>query len=171
MNHMQKKSPIKNEDGSVIILALIFLVLLTIIGMSAVDTSIIEVQISGNDVRYKTNLYRAEGAAMEVAQIIETETNPSFLHPQGTNSPSWMYPSDVFDLSDPNIMDGRVAAGELGVSNVHADASYGVVALGIGFGDSLDITSPSQMNEYAIYGFYSGNDGQSHVVVGYKKRF
>ena len=56
---MQKKSPIKNENGSVIILAMIFLVLLTIIGMSAVDTSTIEVQISGNDVRYKTNLYRA----------------------------------------------------------------------------------------------------------------
>ncbi len=168
---MQKKSPIKNENGSVIILAMIFLVLLTIIGMSAVDTSTIEVQISGNDVRYKTNFYRAEGAAMECAQIIESETNPSFLHPQGTNSPSWIFPNAVYDLSDSDIMDARVTAGELGVSNVHADASYGVEALGIGFGDSLDITAPSQMNEYAIYGFYSGNDGQSHVVVGYKKRF
>jgi len=118
---MQKKSPIKNENGSVIILAMIFLVLLTIIGMSAVDTSIIEVQISGNDVRYKTNLYRAEGAAMECAQIIETETNPSFLHPQGTNSPTWMYPNNVFDLSDSVIMASRDAAGELGVSNVHSD--------------------------------------------------
>ena len=168
---MQRKSTIKNENGSVIILAMIFLVLLTIIGMSAVDTSTIEVQISGNDVRYKTNLYRAEGAAMECAQMIESETDPSFLHPQGTNSPSWIYPNNVYDLSDSDIMDGRVTAGELGVSNVHADASYGVVALGIGFGDSLDITAPSQMNEYSIYGFYSGNDGRSHVVVGYKKRF
>jgi len=119
MNHMQKKSPIKNENGSVIILAMIFLVLLTIIGMSAVDTSIIEVQISGNDVRYKTNFYRAESAAMECAQIIETETNPQFLHPQGTDSPTWIYPKDVFDLSDPVIMAARVAAGELVVSNVH----------------------------------------------------
>ena len=168
---MQKKTPIKNENGSVIILAMIFLVLLTIIGMSAVDTSTIEVQISGNDVRYKTNLYRAEGAAMECAQIIESETDPSFLHPQGTNSPSWIFPNAVYDLSDSDIMDDRVTAGELGVSNVHADASYGVEALGIGFGDSLDITAPSQMNEYSIYGFYSGNDGRSHVVVGYKKRF
>lgn len=82
-----------------------------------------------------------------------------------------MYPNNVFDLSDSDIMAARTAAGELGVSNVHPNASYGAVALGIGFGDSLDITAPSQMNEYAIYGFYSGNDGQSHVVVGYKKRF
>jgi hypothetical protein len=168
---MQKKSPIKNENGSVIILALIFLVLLTIIGMSAVDTSTIEVQISGNDVRYKTNLYRAEGAVMECAQIIETETNPSFLHPAGTNAPSWIYANNVYDLSDSDIMAARATAGELGVSNVHPNASYGVVALGIGYGDSLDITAPSQMNEYAIYGLYSGNDGQSHIVVGYKKRF
>jgi len=167
---MQKKSPIKNENGSVIILAMIFLVLLTIIGMSAVDTSTIEVQISGNDVRYKTNLYRAEGAAMECAQIIESETDPSFLHPQGTNSPTWIYPS-IPDLSDSVNMALEIGAGPLGVSNVHANAYYGVTALGIGFGDSLDITAPSQMNEYAIYGFYSGNDGQSHVVVGYKKRF
>ena len=167
---MQKKSPIKNENGSVIILAMIFLVLLTIIGMSAVDTSTIEVQISGNDVRYKTNFYRAEGAAMECAQIIETETNPQFLHPQGTNSPTWMYANDVV-LSDYDEINQRFLDGELGVSNVHADASYGVVALGIGFGDSLDITAPSQMNEYSIYGFYSGNDGRSHIVVGYKKRF
>ena len=108
---------------------------------------------------------------MECAQIIENETNPSFLHPQGTNAPSWMYPNDVYDLADSDIIAARATAGELGGSSVHPDASYGVVAVGIGYGDSLDITAPSQMNEYEIYGFYSGNDGQSHVVVGYKKRF
>ena len=82
-----------------------------------------------------------------------------------------MYPNDGPDLSDSDDMATEIGLGPLGVSNVNANAYYGVVALGIGFGDSLDITAPSQMNEYAIYGFYSGNDGRSHVVVGYKKRF
>ncbi len=165
MNRMQNKSPLRNEGGSVIILAMIFLVLLTIIGMSAISTSIIEVQIAGNDVRYKKNLYRAEGAAMECAQMIENSTDPQFLHPDGTNCPAWLYPDGV-DLSNPTVMSGNSQQ-----SSIHANASYGSVARGIGFGDSLDITAPSSLNEYAVYGFYSGNDGQSHVVVGYKKRY
>ena len=169
MNPMQNKSPIKNESGSVIILAMIFLVLLTIIGLSAISTSTIEVQIAGNEVRYKKNLYRAEGAAMECAQRIENSTDPQFLHPDGTIAinveGSWLQPDGV-DLSDPTILSGISKE-----SSRLTNASYGAVARGIGFGDSLDITAPSTLYEYAVYGLYSGNDGQSHVVIGYKKRF
>ena len=58
---MQKISfIIKSEQGSVIIVAMIVLVLLTVIGISATSTSITEVQISTNAVLHNIAFYTAE---------------------------------------------------------------------------------------------------------------
>ena len=76
---MQIKSLLNNEDGSVIIMALIFLVLLTVLGMSATSTSTIEVQIAGNTARTRQNLYLAEAAAMEAIQQMDDQADKTFL--------------------------------------------------------------------------------------------
>jgi len=51
-----------NEAGSVLIVSLLILVLLTIIGIAAMTTSTIELKISGNEKAYKLALYAAEAA-------------------------------------------------------------------------------------------------------------
>ena len=68
---MKEISMLKNEDGTVLVLALIMLVLLTLIGISATTTSMIETRISGNERVYKQNFYAAEAAAMHCAQDME----------------------------------------------------------------------------------------------------
>ena len=50
----------RNEEGMVLVLCLITLVLLTLIGISATTTSQLEAEISGNDKTYKEAFYAAE---------------------------------------------------------------------------------------------------------------
>ena len=50
----------RNEEGVVLVLCLITLVLLTLIGISATTTSRLEAEISGNDKTYKEAFYAAE---------------------------------------------------------------------------------------------------------------
>ena len=68
---MKETIRLKSEEGSVLIVALIILVLLTLLGIFATKTSEVEIQIAGNDMRYKRNLYSAEAVAMECAQNIK----------------------------------------------------------------------------------------------------
>lgn len=60
MNRMQAKRILSNQDGSMIVLALIILVLLTLMGLAASNTSTIEVRIAGNETRHKMVLYAAD---------------------------------------------------------------------------------------------------------------
>lgn len=53
---------LKNEEGSVIVVALIIMVLLLIMGISATNMSSIELQIIRNTIIYKQTFYSAEAA-------------------------------------------------------------------------------------------------------------
>jgi len=67
---MKKISMLTNENGSVVVLALIMLVLLTLLGIAVTRTSSIEVQIASNDSRATDCFYTAESAdhyAIEVS--------------------------------------------------------------------------------------------------------
>ncbi len=71
---MQKMiSTINNEEGSAIIIAVLVLVLLTILGTSATQTTIIELEIVRNDLVHKDQLYRADGAVIQASQWIEDQ--------------------------------------------------------------------------------------------------
>ncbi|MBW1971091.1 MAG: hypothetical protein JRI82_16645, partial [Deltaproteobacteria bacterium] len=59
------------ENGSITVLALIMLALLTLLGISATMTSSIEVQIAGNDDRYKKALYEADGGTEVGFEMLE----------------------------------------------------------------------------------------------------
>ena len=52
-------------------MALVFLVLLTLMGISALSTTNVELQIAHNDITAKDNFYNAEAAAMEGLQELE----------------------------------------------------------------------------------------------------
>ena len=59
------------ENGSITVLALIMLALLTLLGVAATMTSSIEVQIAGNDDRYKKALYEADGGTEVGFEMLE----------------------------------------------------------------------------------------------------
>jgi hypothetical protein len=61
---------LKSEEGNVMIVAFILLVVLTLIGIFATRTAQIDLQTAYNEVPYKQNFYLAEGGVnREVAQL------------------------------------------------------------------------------------------------------
>lgn len=60
----------KNEEGSVLVVALLILVLLTIIGISATTTTNIELQIAGNEKFHKIAFYHADSGVYTTPKLI-----------------------------------------------------------------------------------------------------
>ena len=59
-----------NEDGSVLVVALLIMILLTLIGISATNTTNIELQISGNEKTHKIAFYRADSGIYCASKLI-----------------------------------------------------------------------------------------------------
>jgi hypothetical protein len=64
---MKQKYQFENDKGSVMILALVLLVLLTVMGIAVLTSSSIDTQIAGNMLRHKQAFYAAESATAYVA--------------------------------------------------------------------------------------------------------
>jgi hypothetical protein len=61
---------LKNEEGNVLIVALLFLVILTLIGIFSTNTARMDMQIAANEIPYKRNFYLAEaGLYREAAEL------------------------------------------------------------------------------------------------------
>jgi len=61
----------KNEEGVVMIAALLILVLLTIIGIASTNISNTEVKIAVHELIHQQNFYRAEGATLQALDLME----------------------------------------------------------------------------------------------------
>jgi Tfp pilus assembly protein PilX len=76
---MKDNTRIGNEEGSVIVLSMVLLVLLTILGISATRTSTIEVQIASNEIHAVQNLYQAEAGEHFAVETSDTWMSNPFL--------------------------------------------------------------------------------------------
>lgn len=77
---------LKNNKGSVIIMAIMILVLLTIIGIAATSTSIFESQIIGNEHRYQIDFYVADSGWKEGAMSLEDSGAPPHKKNSGSSN-------------------------------------------------------------------------------------
>ena len=165
MNHTDHL--IQNENGYMAILAsLMILALLTILGVAASKSANTEVLMSGNEIRYQRNFYRAEGAAMEATDILQNAANLA------ENLPVWIEPfigkltlDNVSDYWDNSTPDGDTVIPQ--PSSV--DANHTLFLAGsesIGSGESLDASKPT-VHSMAIYGRCEW-DGVTTIKVGYK---
>jgi Tfp pilus assembly protein PilX len=69
---MHTTSIVKNqsEQGSITVIALMILVVLTLLGITITRTSTIDVRIAGNEIPFKQNFYVAEGGInREAAEV------------------------------------------------------------------------------------------------------
>ncbi|MGD9824792.1 pilus assembly PilX family protein [Desulfobacter sp.] len=57
---MKPLNHVSNQQGFALISAILFLVLLTVIGIAALNTTSVELQITGNDRIYRTDFYNQE---------------------------------------------------------------------------------------------------------------
>ena len=63
---------IKNENGSVLIVAVVLLIVITIMGLSVSRLSDVDVQIAKNEREYVENFYAADSAWREAIQWLDT---------------------------------------------------------------------------------------------------
>jgi len=168
-----KRDPVLgNEEGSVIVLALIILMLLTMIGTSATNTSTLENQVAGNERNYKQNFFKAEAAALQGAQRIQLapthtqdpikDDNDAAVQANGVNGVASDYahtaartlPDTDGDGQLENLFD-RIANWEdleAETTADHKDTHYMIIYTGIAPWSSLDMTSPTQVRAFSVYG-------------------
>ena len=77
------RDSICNENGSVLLLSVVMLMLLTVLDIFATTTSTIEIQIAGNDKFYKQNFFKSDsGISLSLAWL----TKENYLNSQTENN-------------------------------------------------------------------------------------
>jgi Tfp pilus assembly protein PilX len=172
-------SNLKNEEGAAIVMVLIILAALTLIGVIATNTTVVELQIVRNEALYRQNFYRTESAAIEAAQWLEDNLTL-------TNNPGWMRSdgaanSDMTDLinwrdnADPPNWDANVqkSPNSDDAADLQNNTCYAAVSHGIAAGSSLSLTDGTNLYNYSIYGLFDSTTRQGRALIGmgYIKRF
>ena len=155
---------LNNKDGFALITAMLFLVVLTVIGIAATNTTSIEIGIAGNEKVYKQNFYLAEGAANEAAnENLES---------------SWVWEFNKNDFPDDGGGNVDIDQVFTQTSTLSANTNYGVVDKDIpsgvlGSGHSLKVEGTGvggRMNFFDLYGQSTENNSTVRIVIGYTKR-
>ena len=163
---METHGPFKGDRGTILPIALVLLLLLTMIGIAATMTSEVEIRIAGNEITYKQNLYFAEGSAMTGVQVLDNETDTSLL--TDLTSTPWL----ISSLPNSNITSGTNWDSAKDLKLDEGEGWYLAVYQGIDPGGSLDIGgTTSTLHKYTIYGRSRRDNGEAIIEVGYKRRF
>lgn len=174
---MRSYSRTKNEHGAVLIAALMMLVLLTLLGVSISSTSTMELEIAGNEMRYKENLYRADAAAMECAQILEetaeidVSTEDDFIIPltdgEDLEDQGWVRNDDFWEgLYTDGGTDEFTPGTSDPVLDPNGNSRYVAVFIGLPAGEDFE----SGLREFTIYGRSTGVQGSRSIVrMGYRR--
>jgi hypothetical protein len=173
---MKQEFRLRNEDGAVLVIALMMLVLLTILGISISSTSDIELQIAGNEMRYKENLYKADAAAMACAQIMEETATidmsieDDYILPftigETLETQGWIYDDDFWDgnkiVGTDDLTPGTVDA----VLDPNGNARYVAVYAGVPPGEDFE----SGLREFTIFARATGIKGSRSIIrMGYRR--
>ena len=68
-------APLRNEKGMVMVFTLVVLVVVTLLGLAAVNTSVFELQVASNDQFIKMAFYNADGALYGTAKLVSHAVN------------------------------------------------------------------------------------------------
>jgi len=105
---MKEKCLLKNEDGFVLVIALIMMVLLTLLGISASTTTEIEIQIAGNERSHGIAFYAAEAAGAYVAGSPELYGSDNITLEEYISFPDDEDPSARYALGSRQSLNGDV---------------------------------------------------------------
>ena len=175
---------VDKEDGFVLVLAMIFMVVLSLMAVIGIRSTSVELQISGNERVAKDNLYQAEAVANEGAQkTINKKKVEDLLPALGAAAAGSIIITVVDDEDDMANVDtdgdGDIEVnGEdsMVISALDPDATANeilaqVVTLNqISSGSSLALGS-SRLYSYTAYGYSERARGKALVKLGFKKRF
>ncbi len=161
---MKQKFQLKNETGSVTVLAVVLLMLLTLLGMAAISTSSIETQIAGNEVRHKLAFYAAESAAAYVAW------HPDLYGPANiTPGNPHLFPNSTTDaayVQYTSLIEGTFNVDTAGTQSFEGQVNY------------IGSSSPPRGSGYSAGAFrahqyqmtcngYSSNNASENLMIGF----
>ena len=157
---MKQTFRLDNEKGSVMVLALILLVLLTLLGIAALTSSRIDVQISGNELHHKLAFYAAESATAYVVW------HPDLYGPNNITTGTFHYfPNDTVPYV--GIISGLPSALSISkTQSFNGKVEYAGAFLpprGSGFSAAKFKAHQYQM----VCSGYSDNNTAKNIVIGF----
>lgn len=164
------------------VIGVVILALLTIMGVAATTTSSIELQIAGNDKIFKQNLYFAEGAAMMLARILENQPtlkDDQFPSPvDGTpedipvkDSANDIDPEDILKDTYWEGSDDKSCEAPGLADSSPSDEQPKFIARKEKYAGSLDMSEPTKLYEYTLFGRRKKSHSAVVIELGYRKRF
>lgn len=99
---------IDNQNGSMIVVAILFLALLSIIGTAGINTSNTELQIAASEQVYKTTFFAAEAGRSFVAQNPDLYHDGNLTIGETLNFPDLMVASNKYNLAALQSFNGNV---------------------------------------------------------------
>ncbi len=150
----------KDEQGSVLVISMLILVMLTVLGFASMNTANVEKLVAGNERTYKENFFRAEAANMVGGQRFVNLTDP-------TEAPGGM----DYGSAGPGVsgeVETALKGGEDWISSVSLpdepfdisisgsaldnNSRYHVLYIGDVTGNSQGLSNPSNFHVYSVYG-------------------
>jgi Tfp pilus assembly protein PilX len=167
-------SPLSNQQGSVMVIALMILVVVTIVGIASMNDSRTEQQLVRNEAIYKQDFYLAESAAIEGAQRLNNLNDRWVLQNQAQPWLNQNEDNTGVNLTDPGNWDTGGATPNAAVAGVDVagDGTYTVVDERTADDGSLNPNSP-QVHEFRVLGQYfpAGRNNPILIEIGYRKQF
>lgn len=161
-----------DEQGSVLVISMLILVMLTVVGFASMNTSSIEVMIAGNERTYKENFYRAEAANMAGGQRYDNLGDPSQGNMNfGNAGPGVSEANKLALMGAVNWVSGTslpddpfnvAAAGQA----LDANSRYHILYLGTCEVSSQDLGAPTIFYKYSVYGQSDIKGGNVTIQTG-----
>lgn len=182
-NH--NKYTLSNENGSVLVIALIMLALLTTLGIMSTNTTTIDLQIAQNERLYMDYFNRAEAAAMHAMQIVaDRRDQDGEVDLTDHDNIAWLHNAVVEDFRDPAnwVYPASPDSAITGTHNSETlatdDNTRFAVVDTIMQGQSEEEGAPNLIHVFHCFGLYRpdpGDDsrvnrGEILVEVGFRRR-
>lgn len=182
-----KLKSMHNERGTAIVSALLILLLLTFVALTATDTTMNEKAMIRSEAVFEQNFSLAESAALEGLQKLASKNNddiedllPSRLDNSSSTNKDLLVDSDsdemkdiyqeLFDKDKNGIIDSTYLD-NFEKSELSSETYRTAMMLPIANGDSLSLTTAkSRLYRYNTFGLSEDNGGKSLILIGYKRR-
>ncbi|MCK5341329.1 MAG: pilus assembly PilX N-terminal domain-containing protein [Desulfobulbaceae bacterium] len=163
---MKRKSILQSEQGFVLVAAIMVLLILVVLGISATNTTILETQIAGNEKVGKITFYEADGGTEIGSELLE----------QNISCPTGFGDIDK-DTDGVNGDDYDFIGTHAVTGNPYADLGYDsnmqITVLDLGFWDKgkSDINTPpvsdnDNNRDFFYPAGYTGTDPHTNITVG-----
>ena len=108
MSSVNKRSPHmrdnKREGGAALIISMLLLVMMSILGVAALDTVSLDQQVAGFQSRQKTSFYAAEAAVAEAVDALENSGTPAVSNTTLSDAAVYPHGQPSYGL-DPDVAD------------------------------------------------------------------